>query len=115
MQIFYLRLGQLFGYFSFYGNREPYLQPLDCLDHNLLLFDLSLHQHRPEVHPALHRHIELEGVLHLSVFIVKDGTVVSLIISPGLVAAQSDGVVLSISPELVPLNTVLDPSIRACY
>ena len=101
MQIFYLRLGQLFGYFSFYENREPYLQPLDCLDHNLLLFDLPLHQHRPEVHPALHRHIELEGELDLAVIVAEDAPVVALVISPGLVAAQGHRVVLAVGPELV--------------
>ena len=79
-----------------------YLQPLDSLDNNLLLFNFSLHQHGPEVHPALHGDVELEAVLHLAVLIAQHRPVVALVIRPGLVAAEGDGVVLPIGPELVP-------------
>ena len=56
------------------------LDELDLLHDHLLLLALALHQHRAEVHAALHRHIEVEGEVRLAVLVGDGASVLSLLL-----------------------------------
>ena len=60
------------------GEVDGLLDELDLLDDDLLLLAFALHQHRSEVHAALHGHVEVEGEVCLAVLVGDGASVLPL-------------------------------------
>ena len=77
------------------------LYELDVLDDDLLLLDLPLHEHGPEVHPALDGDEELEGEVGLAVAVGEDALVVSLLFLTALLDPEDDLTGVAVGVDLV--------------